>query len=271
MQSKDDPLAKLLDAVAQFNQIIRPAILGPNCIDRQICDGNCCFIRIDVPKVLAEYYIAHGWANKDQFLRGDVFTFVIDVDMRKLRCTFYDPQLNGCALHQTGMKPPQCWVYPTGLQPEEVVDRCKKAAGWRISDPPAVRKAKEIIDYYFTLCKKEAEDENNSQAIHHRLRKNLRMQLLERTPASVAGVLDTWDEFIPLSGDGMNVGIRSFCRKYQCEKNYFGCERICAAVVNEIMQFLDKFLAHYIVIKGFKREYSFLELKAFADGESPSS
>ncbi|GAG76255.1 unnamed protein product, partial [marine sediment metagenome] len=36
--------------VQQFNSLMKSAIEGPSCIDPHICKGDCCSIKIDVPK-----------------------------------------------------------------------------------------------------------------------------------------------------------------------------------------------------------------------------
>jgi hypothetical protein len=251
----------ILQLVMQYNRLIRPSIEGPNCIDPHVCNGNCCFIRIDVPKVLADYYIQHGWAKSGDFQRGDVFSFVIDISYAKMKCNFFDKALNGCALHQTGMKPCQCWVYPTGLDPDQAVDKCKKAAGWHIRDPAAVKAAKEIIEEYFVLAKEEAQTENSAEEILKRLEKKLPSDLSKFGPMQIAGVEDTWDAFLPLKGDGFNIGLRSLCSEIACKCEYFSCPTICPALAEKIMRLLKAQLPHYIKINGFKHEYLFIHLK----------
>lgn len=256
----------MLLLVRQFNKLIKPAIESPNCIDPKVCDGNCCFIRIDVPRVLAEFYIQNGWAKREDFQRGDVFSFVIDVDFTKLRCTFFDKRLNGCSLHQTGVKPPQCWVYPTGLDPDQACDKCKKAKGWKIIDPESVQKANKIIDQYFQLAKEEALTENSETMIIQRLGNGLFQALKNSSPASIAGITDTWEKFIPLKGDGMNIGTRLFCRKNtSCTKEYFECSQMCENVILDIIANLKELLPKFIATCGYKKDYIFFELKEFND------
>jgi hypothetical protein len=186
---------------------------------------------------------------------------VIDVDYGKMRCKFFDRELNGCSLHQTGIKPPQCWIYPTGLDPEEINTKCKKAEGWDIVLPKNVLDAKELLLKYFAYCKNEANLENSPLVIRERLSKNLYQNLLQHKPIDVAGIKDIWDEFIPLTGESINIGIRSFCRETECDKEYFSCSQICESVSNQIIDFLMESLPKFIEKNGFKDEYSFLELK----------
>ena len=43
------------------------AIEGPDCLE--VCSGDCCSIKINVPKVLADEYINRGYADKNDFIR----------------------------------------------------------------------------------------------------------------------------------------------------------------------------------------------------------
>jgi len=103
----------------RYNRLMKEAIDGPNCIDPNICHGDCCSIKIDVPKVLANEYIKNGWATKDDFIRSDVFSFHQRFDDISGKCFLFDKSLNGCSVHETGIKPPQCWIYPTNFSNPE--------------------------------------------------------------------------------------------------------------------------------------------------------
>jgi len=271
MVANQDRDSILMAMVRDFNRLMKDAVDGVNCIDPKVCDGNCCFIQIDVPRVLAEYYIEKQWASRESFQRGDVFSFVIDVDFKKLRCNFFSKQVNGCSLHQTGVKPPQCWVYPTGLDPEDAVEVCKKTEGWRIVQPENVRQAKPIIDQYFLLAKAEAQEENSPKAVCERLNHQLLEKLLEVGPATIGGVRDTWDTFVPLAGDGMCMGTRYFCRQQpSCSQQYFTCPHVCTLVAEKIIAYLTKVLPRYIEKNGFKRDYTFFELQDAEAKQKPS-
>ncbi|MEJ2252257.1 MAG: hypothetical protein P8Y97_21665, partial [Candidatus Lokiarchaeota archaeon] len=47
----------IIDLIEEFNSLMSSAISGPNCIDKDVCRGDCCSIEIDIPKVLAKRYI----------------------------------------------------------------------------------------------------------------------------------------------------------------------------------------------------------------------
>jgi len=252
----------ILSLCAEFNQLIRPAVDGPNCIDRKICDGNCCFIHIDVPKSLAEEFIRTNMAKKDDFQRGDIFTFEINVDLKKLRCVFYDRKINGCSLHFTGIKPPQCWVYPTGLDPESAKDVCKKAGGWKIINPGAVKKAKIILDQYVELAKQEGIHENSPEKIHERFQNPaFDLSFTNIKPSAIAGIQDTWETFLVLIGEGFNLGMRSICSAQNCDKNYFECELICGPAKESFKKICMDKIPHFIAKEGFRKEYVLVEFR----------
>jgi hypothetical protein len=66
------------------------AIQGPNCIDEKICHGDCCHIHIDIPRILANYYIEHNLAIKENFIRGEIFSFNWQFDLKILNVFFMD-------------------------------------------------------------------------------------------------------------------------------------------------------------------------------------
>ena len=72
--------------IKRYNELMKEAITGPNCIDPEICKGDCCSIKIDVSKILAEEYVKRGWANKEDFIRSDVFSFHLRFDEKKGKC-----------------------------------------------------------------------------------------------------------------------------------------------------------------------------------------
>ena len=102
---------KFWQVVRRFNNLMSSAIEGPNCIF--VCHGDCCSIKINVPKILAQEYIKKGDATKDDFIRGDIFSFKLRFDDLKGKCFLYNKKINGCLVHNSGIKPPQCWIYPT--------------------------------------------------------------------------------------------------------------------------------------------------------------
>ncbi|QEE16609.1 hypothetical protein DSAG12_02439 [Promethearchaeum syntrophicum] len=251
----------ILELVRDFNYLVKDAISGPNCIDPKVCHGDCCFIHIDIPRILAQHYIEKGWASKEDFKRGSTFSFEINVDLDILKCVFFSKEVNGCSLHITGMKPPQCWVYPTGLDPDKVNTSCKKAGGWFINDSVSVRNAKNILSDYVSMCQAEAIEENSPDKINRRLQALSTEKFDTLTPSSIAGIEDDWDRFKILIGEGYNLGVRSFCSKIDCGIEYFECPVVCEPLKKKLLKFLSEKLSHFIQQNGFKSQYTFMELK----------
>ncbi|MFX1523240.1 MAG: hypothetical protein ACFFCC_07050, partial [Promethearchaeota archaeon] len=146
---------KFWEIVKNFNDLMSSAIRGPNCLD--ICHGDCCSIKIDIPKILAKEYIKRGFASKDDFIRSDVFSFKLRFDEKKAKCFLYDKKINGCLVHNSGIKPPQCWIYPTNFSnPDNKDISCKRTKGWKIIDSDKTKEAEDLLQYYIFLCMLEA-------------------------------------------------------------------------------------------------------------------
>ena len=256
---------EILTLVEAFNEKVKDAITGPNCIDPSICLGDCCFVTIDIPRVLAEYYIKEGLATPSDFIRGTMFSFRIQVDLDRCKCVFFDPDLNGCSLHSSLMKTPQCWVYPTGLDPEDFETQCKRSRNWNISDPILAKDANEILKKYVELCKSEAIIENSEKNIIARLQKGFANIFLNFAPHQIAGVQDGWEEFQMLKGEGYSMSIKHFCSSIQCDQVFFSCSQVCTKAWQKIQDFLLQILPLYIQTEGFREEYSFVELLPFAE------
>jgi len=141
---------KFWAVVKEFNILMKSAIIGPDCL--AVCNGDCCSIKINVPKVLAKEYIKRGYASKKDFIRNDIFSFQLRFDDKTGKCFLFDKEIDGCSVHNSGIKPPQCWIYPTNFSmPDDKDIRCKKAGGWRIIDPEKAKKAEKLLKYYVFL------------------------------------------------------------------------------------------------------------------------
>ncbi|MHA1339924.1 MAG: hypothetical protein ACTSRZ_15605 [Promethearchaeota archaeon] len=241
MQSND--FLDILNKIREYNELMSSAIEGPSCIDPNVCHGDCCHIQIDIPKILAEFYIKNGWATKNHFERGNVFSFMIAVRERDSKCVFFDDKLNGCSLHATKMKPPQCWIYPTGFDidiesknknddnirysfnnfeynNESVTKtnyfKCKRAEGWKIIDQNKTQRAKQILKEYINFSLAEFVEEHSEQNLRARI-EHLRETLSNEKPSSIAGIKDSWDGFIPLYAEGKTLALKKICERF-CEK-----------------------------------------------------
>ncbi|MFX0000016.1 MAG: YkgJ family cysteine cluster protein [Candidatus Hodarchaeota archaeon] len=263
---------KFWQIVKEYNKLMKSAIEGPNCIS--ICHGDCCSIKINVPKILAEEYIKQGYANKNDFTRGDVFSFKLRFDDMKGKCFLYDKKINGCLVHNSGIKPPQCWIYPTNFSNPILKDiSCKRANGWKIINTKKARKAEELLQYYVFLCKLEAKKE--VRAINTRLNNNfcennLRSLLKCTPPSQLSGFKDTWDCISILPAQGLTLQVKKFCEEKdnKCEfilnKNFLECQSICEEISKRLLDFLKKNLLNYVKRNpDSEGEYPFFKLLEF--------
>lgn len=266
--------------IKKYNSLMKSSIIGPNCI--KICKGDCCSIKIDVPKVLAEEYIKRGYASDKDFIRSDIFSFQIRFDEKTGKCFLFDKELNGCSVHNSGIKPPQCWIYPTSFSnPEDKDISCKKASGWKIINQENTIQAENLLEIYNFLCQIEAKKElknvkrrigkeQSEDSKKHVLR--LKEQLKELAPSQLGGFKDKWEFFNILLAEGMSLQLKKFCNKHnmQCnyhEDNFFECNNICDIIAEKLIEFLQANIYNYLKLKGPDRngEYPFFKLFEFAN------
>ena len=253
---------------------MRSAIQGPDCLT--ICKGDCCSIEINVPRVLAEEYIKRGYADKKDFIRSDEFSFKLRFDENKGKCFLFRKKLNGCLVHDSGIKPPQCWIYPTNFSnPKQKEISCKRAEGWKIIDPEKAEEAEELLRYYIFLCQLEAKKE--AKILQNRLKnisndRNLVGILRNTPPSQLAGLKYAWDKLSILSAQGISLMIKKFCMELnnRCDTKYLECKAICDKVCNGILQFLQQNMIDYVQKNGpdCEGEYPFIKLVEFIRNES---
>ena len=267
---------KFWQVVKKFNTLMKYAIEGPNCIS--ICHGDCCSIKIDVPKILAKQYIKQGYAVKDDFIRGDVFSFKLRFDDAKGKCFLYNKEINGCSVHNSGMKPPQCWIYPTNFSnPTQKEISCKKADGWKIINTEKAKEAEELLQYYVFLCKLEAKKEARliNTRLNNSLSENNLKNLLKYTPPShLSGFKDTWEHISILPAQGLTLQVKKLCEKqnnkcdYILNNNFLECPSICENISKKLVEFLQQKLVNYVKKNpDSEGEYPFFKLFEFNKNE----
>ncbi|MFX0024449.1 MAG: hypothetical protein ACFE9S_19175 [Candidatus Hermodarchaeota archaeon] len=257
---------KFWEVVKKFNFLMKSAIIGPDCLS--VCKGDCCSIKINVPRVLASEYIKREYAGKRDFIRNDIFSFQLRFDEKTGKCFLFDKDLNGCSVHDSGIKPPQCWIYPTNFTQADDKDiSCKKAGGWKIIDPEKSKEAEKLLKYYVFFSQLEAKKE--ARIVHHRFnniscKNNLIDSLKQTYPSRLAGFKDTWDCITTLSAEGLSLQVKKFCSEYNysCELNYFECVSICDKVIEGLLDFLQQNLVKFVQKNGpdCDGEYTFLKL-----------
>jgi hypothetical protein len=242
------------EIVKKFNVLMKASITGPNCLE--ICSGDCCSIKINVPKILAKEYIKRGFADKDDFIRSNVFSFKLRFDEKKGKCFLFDKKINGCLVHNSGIKPPQCWIYPTNFaNPEKEEISCKKAKGWEIIDPKKSKEAEDLLQYFVFLCQLEAKREKRkvTERVNNSLLNNfLKKQLRNIPPSHISGFKDGWDAFTLLPAEGISLQLKKLCSKVNssCElilhNEFLDCKSICDLVSENIIAFLQQNIIEYI-------------------------
>lgn len=264
---------KFWEVVRKYNILMRSAIDGPNCL--VVCNADCCSIRINVPKILAQEYIKQGNATKDDFIRSDVFSFKLRFDEKKGKCFLYNKKINGCLVHNSGIKPPQCWIYPTNFSnPKQKEISCKRVSGWKIIDLEKTKKAEKLLKYYIFLCQLEAKKEVNrvkNRIIRSLSENNLYSLLKQASPSQIAGFKDSWNNISILQAEGISLQLKKFCEKFNknCSKNYLECQSICESVSHKIIEFLQQNIFRYIQRNGpdSDGEYPFFKLIEFTENE----
>ncbi len=242
---------KFWNIIENYNLLMRDAIEGPNCTDLYTCQGDCCSIKIDVPKILAKEYIKRGYALSSDFIRSNVFSFQLRFDEKIGKCFLFDQKINGCSVHESGIKPPQCWIYPTNFSnPEKNKISCKRMSGWKIIDDEKAREAEFLLKEYVDYCLNEADWE--IKKIGNRIDDNsLRNLIIHVPPSHLGGFKDTWDDIKTLDAEGHSFQMKKFCTMYNenCKilhDNFMECKNICDIIATKLINFLKKNLSKFI-------------------------
>ena len=262
----------------RYNFLMKESIEGPDCTDPKKCHGDCCSIKIDVPKVLAEWYIKNGYAKEMDFIRSNVFSFHLRFDEDKRKCFLFDKEKNRCSVHNTNRKPPQCWIYPTGFSnPSKKIISCKRLGGWKIKNEAYAKEAEKLLKKYVLLCQIEALRERNM--IKNRLKYSISKEkwinkidlsssLKSIPPSVLGGFKDSWNEIKYLSAEGYSLQMKKFCKKFNpscelIETNFLNCERICDQIIVKLIEYLDIHLRDYIRKNGSDSEGEYPLFKLF--------
>jgi hypothetical protein len=266
---------KILD---RFNFLMKESIEGPNCTNSEICRGDCCSIKIDVPKVLAQWYIDNGYAEETDFIRSNIFSFHLRFDLNTGKCFLFDKHKNGCIVHNSGRKPPQCWIYPTGFfNSSNDTISCKKVGGWKIKNLEYTKEAEKLLKKYVILCHGEALEEQTK--IKERLKYSISMEkqknnkslpssLKRISPSKLGGFKDSWNSIKYLSAEGYSLQMKKFCERFNndCEflkTNFLDCEHICDKIITKLIDYLNYYILDYIRNKGADPEGEYPLFKLF--------
>ncbi|MHA1804511.1 MAG: hypothetical protein ACTSU4_08240 [Promethearchaeota archaeon] len=267
-------MKRIIKLIKKFNILMQKAVEGPNCTDPAICKGDCCSIEIGVPKAFAKILIKKNLAKPSDFIRDNVFSFKLRFEPNTGKCFLFNEQLNGCSIHYSGLKPPQCWIYPTGFSQDTKKEiSCKKIKGWRIVSPRKAKKAEKLFSKYLKYCKKEARKEleniehrigklENSES--KRIYKSLQQELMRFPPSQIAGFRDGWSSFNLLLAEGYSLQLKKICESYHSScpilhDNFLKCAHVCLKVSTVILNILFQNLRDFISKEGIppSGEYPF--------------
>lgn len=239
---KTDPTHPALVVIKQYNELMRDNTTGPNCVDPTRCHGDCCSIMIDVPRVLVELYLNQGWIMPEELRRGGPFAFRLGVSDRTAKCVFFDTKVNGCKLHFTGYKPPQCWIYPTAFTKGEKT--CKKGYTWDLIDCDKATKAEYLLDKYKLFSLEEVQGEvPKLKAGWKMIRSELCNKLRKIPPAQFLGMSWVLNGLQPLDKAGFSLQVKAICESARetPPKDFMECGSMCERVVDAI---LDRYESH---------------------------
>jgi Fe-S-cluster containining protein len=265
----------VIKVVKEYNKLMKEGIIGPDCTNPNICHGDCCSIFIDIPMRLAKEIINQGFADEDDFIRGNIFAFQLRIDEKTGKCVFFDKRINGCALHNSGLKPPQCWIYPTNFNTYNKIIKCKRADGWKIIKPEKVKKAEKLLKRYtkWSLAEFMIEIKQIKKRIKNKLKeKFLEERIQEIRPSEFAGFKDAWNYFKILKAEGLSLQTKKFCEKFNSNcsflpDRYFECSNICESVATNLVKVfynsIDLYLKKRIPDKG---DYPLIKLSGFFKG-----
>jgi Fe-S-cluster containining protein len=230
------PTHSALVVIQRYNALVRDNTTGPNCVDPAQCRGDCCSIMIDVPRVLVDLYVDQGWITSAELRRGGPFAFRLGVSDQTAKCVFFDPRLNGCRVHFTGFKPPQCWIYPTGFAKGEKI--CKKGYTWDLIDGDKAVKAEQLLEEYKAFSLEEVQGEvARLKAGWAKSRPALSNKLKSIPPARFLGMTWVRDGLQPLDAAGYSLQIKGICESSggTCAKDFMECGAMCELVVEAIL------------------------------------
>jgi Fe-S-cluster containining protein len=218
---------------------------------------------IDIPRVLAELFVTQGWLQPCQLRRGGPFAFRLGVSPETAKCVFFSPQINGCRIHFTGFKPPQCWIYPTGFSAG--VKTCKKGYDWDIVDPQKARAAENLLEDYKAFSLEEVRHEIELlEASFAEEDQFLRNALASLPPRKFVGLSWGYSGLEVADAGGNSLQIKSTCEAVvpDCPRDFMECPHLCSPLVDTIIALYAQNLGRYYQNEESVELLQFRELRA---------
>ncbi|MHA1730589.1 MAG: hypothetical protein ACTSU5_01530 [Promethearchaeota archaeon] len=256
---------EVLDLVREFNDLMREGVVGPNCVAKGACDPvhNCCSIHIDVPRALVDLYLSRGELGEDQIIRRGPFGFELGVDPESIKCVLLDQSTGGCRLHSTGLKPPQCWIYPTGFDGGRKT--CKMGHAWDFPDDRARERARELFERYNEIASRQGSEEWRRVAAwfdDERILRAFQATLTRTPPREVAGICLSFRTLEVLPSEGSSLSLKRFCDELRpnCDEVFLECPSTCSDVARAVVEYTRNRVKALVLAGSFRESFSFFDM-----------
>ncbi|GAB4321954.1 MAG: hypothetical protein Kow0069_26490 [Promethearchaeota archaeon] len=237
---------ELLSLVRLFNRQMRQGVRGPSCVGATRCPDDCCSIHVDVPRPLVAALAATGELDLERgVVRAGPFGHQLGVDASRVKCVLHDPETGGCRVHFSGLKPPQCFLYPTGFS--RGPKPCKVGRRWTFPDTGLRKAANLTFQRYLALCLEWGDRERSRLAAGLQVpgrgeTAELQGKVAVLPPRMVAGLRLTSAGLVPLMAEGTSLSVRRFCATTSegtCGSTgeFLSCRRTCAPVASAVVRF----------------------------------
>ncbi|UYP45659.1 hypothetical protein NEF87_001944 [Candidatus Lokiarchaeum ossiferum] len=247
----------LLSLILNINKKCTSSISGTNCLDSEVCQGACCYSSQEISFAGAKALIEANLAQKSDFIRSDTLAFRIRLSPETKRCIFFDPNLNGCKIFHSNLRPAQCCVFP--IQFDKTKHQCRMQKEFFIETADKME-LKETTDRYIDLAREEALFLESEDKISQKFNISFISELRDIPPKHLFGVKEIFDEFHPLVKSKISFSLMDFCNIHGCDTIYEQCSGVCDQVINLLISDFVPALRQFIKNKGPKEEYFFQSL-----------
>ena len=247
----------LLNHIRAINKKCSSCVSGTNCLDPNICRGACCYSSQEISYSGAKALIDADFAQKSDFIRSDTLAYRIRLTPETKRCVFFDPDLNGCRIFSSNLRPAQCCVFPIQFNKSEHYCRMEKAFFIETENKLELQ---EVTNKYIDLAREEALFLESKEIILQKLNVRFRSELRKLAPKHVFGAKEIFDEIVPLTKSQISFSVMDYCNIHGCDTIYDQCLGVCEPVISLLIKDLIPALREFIKNKGPKEDYFFQSL-----------
>ena len=223
----------ILDLIQLINSRARTLTKGPDCLDPRMCNAKCCYTTPDLPKTLVDHYIQKKWMTINQCELSNTMEYRLKLNSETRRCTFYDLHLNGCLIHATEMKPPQCTLYPFKERESKHICRNQQEFFFDKTQMPSLMQA---FDTYFNLAEQEFKENASPTNIRKKLQQEILPTLKTHKPTEIEGMQENTAGFhVHFSTNRSYEGL-DYCDSIPCDNYYEDCPRVCNTFVDQVIE-----------------------------------